>query len=161
VSICQEGGLRLWVNDYVDLALRHGAYGVHVGQEDLMAPSTRIGLEEARQRGIRLGISTHTYAELSRALGFKPSYISLGPIFPTTSKVVKHNAQGLWRIKHWRSLVGQDMPLVTIGGISLETAAGVLEAGADSICVISALTSQKDTDSLKGALAAWSKLPWR
>ena len=145
----------------MDLALKHGAYGVHVGQEDLMESSTRACIEDARQRGIRLGISTHSYTELARALSFKPSYISFGPIFPTTSKVVKFNPQGLSRIKHWRSLIGHGMPFVAIGGISLETAPSVLEAGADSICVISAITSQKDTEALKGALAAWGNLPWK
>lgn len=117
-------------------------------------------LEEARCGGLALGISTHTYAELGRALAYKPSYISLGPIFPTTSKVVNYSSQGLSRVRHWRSLVGPCLPLITIGGISLDKAPQVLEAGADSICVISALTSLKDEGALKEALGKWATLPW-
>lgn len=157
---CRLSGARLWVNDFWEMALRHGAYGLHIGQEDLAA-SLRQGagghdaspLKQIQQAGIRLGVSTHTYGELARATALRPSYVSLGPIFPTQSKVVRFGAQGTARIQQWRKLV--DCPLVVIGGIVLEAAPSCLEAGADGICVISALTKATD---LPEAVAGWKSV---
>jgi thiamine-phosphate diphosphorylase len=117
--------------------------GVHLGdrQEDLTASAGL--LDRVRRAGIRLGVSTHTYAELARALALRPSYVSLGPVFPTTSKELRYQPQGLQNIRRWKALVG-DRPLVAIGGISLDTAPQCLEMGADSISVISAVTASKD-----------------
>lgn len=130
-----------------------GAYGVHVGQEDLAAMGAGA-VRELAQSGARLGVSTHSYAELATALGVRPSYISLGPIFATTSKdVSKWGEQGLERLRHWRCLVPRDTPLVAIGGISLERAPAVLRAGADGIAVISAITHAPDRAS---AVSEWS-----
>lgn len=164
-AACREAGGRLWVNDYWALAVKHGAYGVHIGQEDLDALLLEQGeggqgqqassspLAAVRDAGVRLGISTHTFEELGRAVALRPSYISLGPIYPTASKQVRFGPQGPPRIGQWRRLV--DVPLVVIGGISLETAPACLDAGADGICIISALTKAAD---LEGAVRAWHAL---
>lgn len=158
-AACREVGGRLWVNDYWALAVKHGAYGVHIGQEDLDAllleqgKQTSSPLAAVRDAGVRLGISTHTFEELGRAVALRPSYISLGPIYPTASKQVRFGPQGPVRIGQWRRLV--DVPLVVIGGISRETAPACLDAGADGICVISALTNAAD---LEGAVRAWQAL---
>lgn len=157
---CRQAGGRLWVNDYWALAVKHGAYGVHIGQEDLDAllqqpaqGTAASPLEAVREAGVRLGISTHSFEELGRAVALRPSYISLGPIYPTASKQVRFGPQGPTRIAQWRRLV--DVPLVVIGGISLETAPACLDAGADGICVISALTKAPD---LEAAVRSWQAL---
>ena len=151
-AACAAQGARLWVNDHWRSAVAAGAYGVHVGQEDLEAMGADA-LDELCRSGLRLGVSTHSYAELAIALGVRPSYISLGPIYETTSKdVSRWDPQGLERIAHWRSLLPPGMPLVAIGGISLERAPGVLEAGADGIAVIGAITKASDRAH---AIAQW------
>ncbi|TFJ85707.1 hypothetical protein NSK_003213 [Nannochloropsis salina CCMP1776] len=149
---CRKAKARLWVNDYWELAVRYKAYGLHVGQEDLdrLMTSPDLPLVAVKNEGIRLGISTHTFAELGRAIALRPSYISLGPIFSTTSKKVRFGPQGLARLRQWRHLV--NVPLVAIGGIGLEAAQGVRDAGADGICVISALTQASDVAQ---AVHAW------
>ncbi|CAM9799901.1 unnamed protein product [Scytosiphon promiscuus] len=140
---CRESktGGRLWVNDFWQAAVKHGAYGVHLGQEDLEAGGEdAIGAISAA--GLRLGLSTHSHLELARATAVRPSYISLGPVFETTSKKVAFSPRGAGLVRAWRALV--DVPLIAIGGISLERAPQVLEAGADSIAVISAITKADD-----------------
>ena len=108
--------------------------------------------------GTRLGVSTHSYVELARALATRPSYVSLGPIWETTSKdVSKWGEQGLEKIEHWRQLVPEDIPLVAIGGITLERAGGVLQAGAEGIAVISAITKADDRAE---AVRRWSREWW-
>ncbi|CBN80294.1 Thiamine monophosphate synthase [Ectocarpus siliculosus] len=137
------GGGRLWVNDFWRAAVRHGAYGVHLGQEDLEAGGGEA-LSAISKAGLRLGLSTHSYLELARATAVRPSYISLGPVFETTSKKVAFSPRGAVLVGAWRALV--DVPLIAIGGISLERAPEVLEAGADSIAVISAITKADDVE---------------
>ncbi len=113
------GGGRLWVNDFWRAAIKHGAYGVHLGQEDLEAGGGEA-LAAISAAGLRLGLSTHSYAELARATAVRPSYISLGPVFATTSKKVAFSPRGAGLVGTWRALV--DVPLIAIGGISLERA---------------------------------------
>lgn len=148
-------GARLWVNDHWQAAVAAGVYGVHVGQEDLAAMDPEAVRALARS-GARLGVSTHSYGELATALSVRPSYISLGPIYATDSKdVSRWEPQGLERIAHWRSLLPLDTPLVAIGGVSLERAPGVLDAGADGIAVISAITKASDRNE---AVRQWTSL---
>ena len=82
---------RLFINDYWQLAIKHHAYGVHLGQEDLDVAD----LEAIRHAGLRLGLSTHDDREIDRALAFQPSYIALGHIFPTQTKAMPSAPQGL------------------------------------------------------------------
>ena len=155
--ICALHGARLWVNDHWESALASGAYGVHIGQEDLAAMAPEH-LQQIASSGTRLGVSTHSYAELARALAVRPSYISLGPVFETGSKRVEFAPQGLTAVSRWRALVPRDTPFMAIGGISREVAAEVLDAGADSIAVIGALTKAPDGLSLGEATRAWLEL---
>jgi len=148
---CLKWNARLWVNDYWQCAVKHCTYGVHLGQEDLLSNTNAIQI--MADAGIRLGISTHSYAELARAFAVRPSYISLGPIFPTTSKQLRYDAQGLTTLGRWRDLV--NTPLIAIGGISLENAVNVIEHGADGIAVISAFTK---ADSVEDTVQHWQKL---
>lgn len=131
-------GARLFVNDHWELALKHGCYGVHLGQEDMRAADI-AGLARA---GLRLGLSTHTLAELARALAHGPSYVALGPIFPTRLKVMRHPPQGIERVTLWRRL--SPCPVVGIGGLTPESGRLVREAGADGAAVITDLFTAAD-----------------
>lgn len=120
----------LFVNDYWKIAVKYSAYGIHLGQGDLET----VDWESVRSSKIRFGISTHSYVELAHALSYSPSYIALGPIFPTTAKIMPFSPQGLLRISIWKSLIS--VPLVAIGGINLKRAEAVLKAGAQGVSCI-------------------------
>ncbi len=134
VALSRAHDARLFVNDYWPLAVKLGAYGVHLGQEDL-ADADAPAIARA---GLRLGVSTHDYAELARALSLRPSYVALGPVYETTSKAMRFAPQGVDRVSLWRALAGR--PLVAIGGLTRERAPAVIRAGADSVAVISAVS---------------------
>src|SRR6185437_13734899 len=104
---------------------------LHLGQEDLATAD----LNEIRNAGLTLGISTHDDAELDTALAAKPDYVALGPIFPTTLKSMRFAPQGIPKITEWKKRIGT-IPLVAIGGIKFEQAAEIFTAGADSIAVV-------------------------
>ena len=128
-------GVQVFINDHWQLALAAGAYGVHLGQEDL----DTADIEALRSGGIRLGLSTHTPAELARAKAAQPSYLAIGPIYPTTLKVMPYEAVGLQRLADWAKLAAP-YPVVAIGGISLERLPGVARCGVSGIAVVSAVT---------------------
>ena len=126
---------RLFINDYWRLAIKHQAYGVHLGQEDLETTD----LSAIRKAGLRLGVSTHDDMEIDIALAARPSYIALGHVFPTQTKQMPSAPQGLEQLaRHIQRLA--DYPTVAIGGISLEKAPAVLATGVGSIAVVSAIT---------------------
>lgn len=130
---------RLFINDYWRLAIKHDAYGVHLGQEDLQDTD----LQAIRAAGLRLGVSTHDDMEIDVALAAKPSYIALGHVFPTQTKQMPSAPQGLTQLaRHIARLA--DYPTVAIGGISLERAPDVLATGVGSIAVVSAITAADD-----------------
>jgi thiamine-phosphate diphosphorylase len=135
VALAKGYGARLFINDHWQLAIEHGAYGVHLGQED-MTTASRVTLLRA---GLRLGLSTHSFSEAATALAWRPSYIALGPVFPTTAKVMPFAPQGVARLRQWCRMVG--CPVVAIGGIRLEQAPSLIEAGASGIAVISDILS--------------------
>ncbi len=134
-ALCRRADVRLFVNDYWQIACAEGVYGVHLGQEDLDALSP-LQIEEIRRAGLRLGLSTHSFEEAARALSLRPSYIAFGPIFATTCKSMQFGPQGLDRISHWKKLCA-GIPLVAIGGLKLEHAAQALALGADGVAVVS------------------------
>ncbi|KAL3913986.1 MAG: hypothetical protein SGARI_000365 [Bacillariaceae sp.] len=142
---CEESGVRLWINDHWQAAIEAGCFGIHVGQEDLFQCFQDGGLDKIMKSNIALGISTHSYGELAAALGIKPSYISMGPVFATSSKKVAFDPQGLDTVRKWRQLIPPSVPFVTIGGINDVKAAEVNgKAGADCIAVIGAITGSQD-----------------
>ena len=128
-------GAQVFINDHWQLALAADAFGVHLGQEDL----DTADIEALRNAGIRLGLSTHTPAELARAQAVQPSYLAIGPIYPTTLKVMPYEPVGLERLAQWVKLAAP-FPVVAIGGISLERMSGVLACGVDGVAVVSAVT---------------------
>ncbi|MFA5949937.1 MAG: thiamine phosphate synthase [Hyphomicrobium sp.] len=131
VKQAAAAGCQLIVNDYWREAIDLGANYLHLGQEDLAGADVAA----IHRAGIALGISTHSEDELEAALRADPTYIALGPIYETKLKAVQWAPQGLERITTWKKKVGK-RPLVAIGGITPERAAGVISAGADSIAVI-------------------------
>lgn len=131
IAYAKQHRIRLFINDYWQLAIRMQAYGVHLGQEDL-ATADLAAIAEA---GLRLGLSTHSYAELARANSIVPSYVALGPIYPTSCKAMRFGPQGPRRIHEWQQLCR--VPLVAIGGLRHQDAQQIKALGADGIAVIS------------------------
>lgn len=139
IALAQRYQARLFINDYWHLAVKHQAYGVHLGQEDLEIAD----LDAIHRAGLRLGLSTHDDAEIRRALAEQPSYIALGHIFPTQTKVMPSSPQGLDELKRHVDRL-QGISTVAIGGISLDRAPAVLATGVGSIAVVSAITQAPD-----------------
>jgi len=134
--------VRLVINDYWRAAIAGGASHVHLGQEDL----AEADVAAIRAAGLTLGLSTHDEAELETALAHRPDYIALGPIYETTVKAMRFPPQGLARISAWKKRIGS-IPLVAIGGITLERAPDVYAAGADSIAVVSDIANADDPET--------------
>lgn len=145
LSVCTGTSAKLVVNDYWQAAIEAKAQHLHLGQEDL-AELSETDIAAIRRAGLTLGLSTHDHAELETALKHKPDYVALGPIYPTTLKVMRFAPQGLDKITEWKKRIGA-IPLVAIGGITLERAGAVYAAGADSIAVVSDVTQNADPDA--------------
>lgn len=124
---------KLIMNDRADLALAAGFDGVHVGQDDLLPESVRKIIGPDRW----LGVSAHNPEQLSEANETSADYLAIGPVFSTTSKDQPDPVVGLEGVRRARQLTRK--PLVAIGGITRSNAASVIEAGADSVAVISDL----------------------
>lgn len=147
---CAEAGCQLIVNDYWELALELGCDYVHLGQEDL----DEADIEAIREGGLRLGISTHDDNELDRALALEPDYVALGPVYHTILKAMNWAPQGVEKVTDWKEKVG-NVPLVAIGGLNIDRAPGVFEAGADSIAVV---TDVLLAESPEARLSEWLDL---
>lgn len=142
-------GCALVVNDHWQMAIEEKAPWLHLGQEDL----DTADLGAIRRAGIRLGLSTHDEPELERALACQPDYVALGPVYPTTLKAMRFAPQGLGRIGEWKARTGA-VPLVAIGGITLERAPLCLAAGADCVSLVSEITAHTDPEGRTQALLA-------
>jgi len=131
-------GVHFIVNDRSDVAVLAGAGGVHVGQDDL-------GVEQAREvlgDGQWVGISTHNAGQFRSALETSAEYIAVGPVFATGSKENPDPVVGVGFVRETRAMTGR--PIVAIGGITLERAAEVIDAGADSVAIISDILSAEN-----------------
>lgn len=151
VAGVQGTGARLFINDHWREAIDAGAYGVHLGQEDLQA-MTAAGMDTIRHAGLRLGLSTHGYAEMMIAERHSPSYIAMGAVFPTTLKRMATAPQGIGRLAVYARLL-RDVPRVAIGGIDLERLPGVLASGVGSVGVVRALMQES---GLEAAVSTWN-----
>lgn len=148
VAYCRAASapIQLFINDHWRLAIDAGAYGVHLGQEDLAA-LPHFALDAIASAGLRLGLSTHGYYEMLLALRFRPSYIACGPVFATATKAVAVPPQGLQRLAAYCRLLHDaqpPVPVVAIGGIGQAQLAAVRAAGADSAAVVSALVNRSN-----------------
>ncbi len=154
---CAAAGVQLIVNDHWRLALECGCDFVHLGQGDLDSAD----VPALRRAGVRLGLSTHDEAELERALALRPDYVALGPIYPTVLKAMPWSPQGLARIGEWKRRIGA-IPLVAIGGITLERLAGVFTAGADVAAVVTdILRASNPPERIRQWLAVAAAVPER
>ena len=138
LKLCAAHDCQLVVNDYWQEAIELGADFVHLGQEDLAGAD----MQAIKAAGLKLGISTHTHAELDIALKASPDYVALGPVYETKLKKMKYPPQGLARVSEWKSLI--PCPLVAIAGITVERAPKVLAAGADSLAVVTDVVAHEN-----------------
>jgi thiamine-phosphate pyrophosphorylase len=140
----------LIINDHWQAAIEAGADYIHLGQEDL----DEADITAIRAAGLRLGISTHDKTELKRAMALAPDYIALGPIYPTILKKMKWHEQGLAKLTTWRDIIGET-PLIAIGGMSIDRAAGAFDAGADVVAAVTDITlNASPEDRVRSWLAA-------
>ncbi len=139
LQVARRYGARLLINDRADLTLALGADGVHVGQADLPPDAARQVLGE----NALIGFSTHSVEQALAAARSAVDYIAVGPVFATQSKENPDPVLGLEGLRQVRAALGAAMPLVAIGGITLENAPSVWAAGADSVAIIGALWGQK------------------
>lgn len=154
IALCDAYRCQLVINDYWQEAIDAGASFVHLGQEDL----AQADLPGIRDAGVKIGVSTHSDAELKAALSAEADYVALGPIYATKLKAMPWKPQGLPRLAEWRAKIA--CPLVAIGGVTLDRAPIVLAAGADSAAVITDIvTSEHPEMRVENWIAATA--PWR
>jgi len=145
VQAVQGSHTLLFINDHWRQAIDTGAYGVHLGQEDM----SEAPLQTIRACGLRLGLSSHGYAEMLRANQVQPSYLALGAVFPTTLKRMATAPQGLGRLAMYARLM-QGKSLVAIGGIDLNSLPAVMQTGVGSAACVRAITG---SDNVAQAVA--------
>ncbi len=141
VALSQRYGARLFINDYWQLAIAAGAYGVHLGQEDLHSAD----LAAIQRADLRLGLSSHSHFEVARALTLQPSYLACGPTFATTTKKMPWQVHGLAGLAYWLQAL-PSTPLVAIAGIDEHNIAEVAATGVSAIAVITAITRAADPE---------------
>jgi len=141
VALSKKFDCRLFINDFWQLAIEYGAYGVHIGQEDLLDAD----LQKIQQAGLRLGISTHGCYEFLLAQQLRPSYLAIGAIFPTKTKDMTGQIQGVENLRQTLQLA-TDIPVVAIGGINHQRAKQVWQTGVDSIAVVTAITESDNAE---------------
>lgn len=142
----------LFINDHWREAIAAGAYGVHLGQEDMEIAD----FQAIRAAGLRLGLSSHGYAEMVRADRLSPSYIAMGAVYPTTLKRMATAPQGPGRLAAYTRLM-RDYPGVGIGGISAAELPEIKATGVGSLAVVRAITAQNDPEqAAQDLMAAWA-----
>jgi thiamine-phosphate pyrophosphorylase len=141
-ALCADAGAQLIVNDHWELALAEKCDFVHLGQGDL----DTTDVSALRKNAVKIGVSTHDDAELERALLLEPDYIALGPIYPTLLKVMPWAPQGLERLAEWKRRAA-GIPLVAIGGLTVERLRGVFAAGADVAAVVTDIVRSADPEA--------------
>lgn len=150
-EVASHYNTRLFINDYWQLAIKHGAYGVHLGQEDLV----NADLKAIQAAGLRLGLSTHGCYEFRLAEQLQPSYLAIGAIFETQTKDMTGQIQGVNNLANILAVQKSKLPVVAIGGITLDNVNDVLSTGVQSIAVVTAITKQPDT---KKVMMTWQSL---
>ena len=152
VEAVRGTGALLFINDHWRAAIEAKAYGLHLGQEDLDA-LTPQELQTIRASGLRLGVSTHGYAEMLRADAVSPSYIAMGAVYPTTLKQMATVPQGVARLGAYaRLLLGYSQ--VGIGGIDEARLPDVLATGVGSVAVVRALVADPQPEAAATRLKA-------
>lgn len=142
VKIASQFNCQLFINDYWQLAIECGAYGVHLGQEDI----DEADLSAIANAGLRLGLSSHCFYEVARAKTISPSYIAFGPVYKTQTKDMPWVPEGETGLAYWRKQLS-NFPVVAIGGIHNERFEKVKAQGVDSIAMVSAITQHKKPEA--------------
>ncbi|AZG36048.1 MULTISPECIES: bifunctional hydroxymethylpyrimidine kinase/phosphomethylpyrimidine kinase [Shewanella] len=140
IKLGREFHAQLFINDHWQLALKHGAFGVHLGQEDMASAD----LSAIADGGLALGLSSHSYFEALLAHQYSPSYIALGHIFATTTKKMPSAPQGVNKLTRYVSLFSRHYPTVAIGGINLSNLALIAKTGVGDAAVVRAVTTAVD-----------------
>lgn len=151
-ALCRESGALLIINDRADIAAMSGAAGVHLGQDDLSPTDARLALGDA---GI-IGLSTHEQRQVVSGAQQAVQYLALGPIYATATKDTGYDALGLGRLRDAAVVTAAaGLGLVAIGGLTLERAREVRDAGADSLAVVSDLLNASDLTGVETRARAW------
>lgn len=154
IELGRQYEAQVFINDYWQLAIKHRAFGIHLGQEDIEIAD----LQAISDAGICLGLSTHDDSELLKVKALNPSYLALGHIFPTPTKDMPSQPQGLVNLAKNQRLAG-DTPTVAIGGIDLSVAEQVWQTGVDSIAVVRAITQASNVEKVVTKFAAILSTP--
>ncbi|MED4888638.1 thiamine phosphate synthase [Lysinibacillus fusiformis] len=149
---CQHYHVPFIINDDVDLAVRLGADGVHIGQDD-----EQIAIARKKMANRLLGVSVHSQEELQTAIDHHVDYVGIGPIFATTSKSDAQPPCGTYFLQQ-ASKLQPNLPIVAIGGINWTNADSVLQAGADGVAVISAICGSKDIEQTVSMFKSLSRI---
>jgi thiamine-phosphate pyrophosphorylase len=151
-ALCRAAGALFIINDRADIAVVCGADGVHVGQDDLSPAAARRVVGPDRW----VGLSTHTEAQVLAAVSEPVSYVAIGPVCETRTKATGYGALGLAAVRRAAGRVHEaQLPLVAIGGITLENVNDVLGAGADAVAVISGLLVADDISGVEMCAGVW------
>lgn len=140
ISLGREYNAQIFINDHWEMALEMGAYGIHLGQTDLV----KADLPAIAHQGVRLGISTRSQSELELTRRIAPSYLAIGHIFPTQTKQMATQPQGIAKLHKAIAHLKGKIPCVAIGGIDLSNAASVWATGVDAIAVVRAISDATD-----------------
>lgn len=146
IQIAKKHQLTLFINDHWEFAIRYGASGIHLGQEDL----NHADIDALRKANLYLGVSAYQPIEIARACALNPSYIAIGPIYSTTSKDLAVAPHGIGRLSDWIKEI--PFPVVAIGGMTLDRIPQVLGTGVHGIALISAITKAAEPDNATRAL---------
>ena len=152
VQAARSAQAQLFINDHWQLAIEHDAYGVHLGQEDLLTAD----MAALRRAGLRVGLSTHSYWEVCRARACKPSYIACGPIHATTTKSMPWRPQGAGNLAYWCRVLRE--PVVAIAGMDVARSHEAVRCGASGVAVLRGIAQASDlgraVEDLQAAIAA-------
>ncbi len=149
VRAARAAQAQLFINDHWQPAIEHGAYGVHLGQEDLLTAD----MAALRKAGMRVGLSTHSYWEVCRAHAWAPSYIACGPIHATTTKDMPWRPQGPGNLAYWCRVLPE--PVVAIGGMDVDCSHEAVRCGAAGVAVLRGIVQAIDPErAIQGLQAA-------
>jgi hydroxymethylpyrimidine kinase/phosphomethylpyrimidine kinase/thiamine-phosphate diphosphorylase len=150
----QYPSCQLFINDFWQVAIEEGAYGVHLGQEDLLIAD----LNAIQVAGLRLGVSSHAFWEVARALSIRPSYVACGPLFPTRAKAMPWIPQGIDNLFYWTRLIPH--PVIGIGGVNSENLGAIRATGCGSASVIQAIVGADDPiQAFRSLQQQWNRTP--
>lgn len=152
VSLCRESGAVLIVNDRADIAAMARAGGLHLGQDDVPPADARLVVGESAL----IGLSTHDRGQVEAGISEPVQYLAFGPVYSTNTKDTGYDGLGLDRLREAALIVSEaGFPLVAIGGLTLDRAAAVREAGASSLAVITDLLVATDLAGVESRARAW------